>query len=334
MVEPFEDSVIRNGRKSRGHWLGAVAGAALVVLAGGCGSPPVAPPVAAAPAGRTAPARYPVTVTDDSGRRVTLPKWPERIVSLAPSHTETLFALGAGDRLVAVDSYSDYPAEAKERPRLNCWPRPPLEQIVALKPDLVVVFTQGDDFLRQMDTVRIPVVKLFPVSYPDTLAGIHRLGSLIGDEAAADRVVEALEARRRNVAKALQGAPRVRVMYELDPGDGSRPYVAGGGGLYGDLLTMSGAENVFGDLKAPSAQVSSEQVVARDPEVILLGDTRSPLRPQTPAMVAARPGWGALKAVLGKRVHPVNSDLLTRPGPRIAEGLELVARLLHPERFR
>jgi cobalamin transport system substrate-binding protein len=277
---------------------------------------------------------FPLTVSDDSGRQVTIPAAPQRIVSLAPAHTELLYALGIGDRVVAADTYSDYPPEARARAKLNCWPRPPLESIVALKPDLVLILTQGDDFIQQMERLRIPVLKLFPETYEKALEEIALLGRVTGTEREADRLVGTMRSRSISVEERLRGVKRKRVLYELDATDPARPFVAWNGGFYGAILRMAGGENVFDDSGAPSGQVSLEQVVARDPEVILLGDTQSPSHPQSRELVFKRPGWGRITAVRKRQVFPVESERITRPGPRLVEGLEEIARILHPDRFR
>jgi len=299
------------------------------LLLGGCRGGEIAPSASPPPAS----AGFPVTVTDDSGRKVTFSAPPQRIVSVAPAHTETLYALGLGDRVMAADTYSDYPLEAKAKATLNCWPRPPVEQIVALQPDLVVALTQEETLLKPMEAAKIPALKLFPQSYEKALEEILLLGKITGTEAAARKLVDGMRARTRAVQDRVAGARRVRVLYELDATDPNRPYVAGSGGFYGELLPLAGGENIFADLRVSTGPVSSEQIVARRPEVILLGDTRSPQAPQSPDTVGKRPGWSAIPAVRSGRVHAVNSDLITRAGPRLVEGLEVIARRLHPNRF-
>jgi iron complex transport system substrate-binding protein len=306
--------------------------AILLLLAAGCGRGTV--PVASSAGSGPPAAGFPVAVTDDMGRRVTVPAPPRRIVSLAPAHTETLYALGLGDHLVAADTYSDTPPAAKAKAVLNCWPQPPVERIVALRPDLVLVLTEGPEFLRQMEAARIPALKLLPDRYENVPGVIELLGRVTGAEAAAQKLAESLAARSRALKERLKGVRRKRVLYELDASDPARPYVAGNGGFYGELLTVAGGENIFRDLPAPAAQVNAETIVARDPEVILLGDTATPVQPQRPADVARRPGWAAISAVKSRQVFAVSSGKITRPGPRLVEGLEEVARLLHPERFQ
>jgi iron complex transport system substrate-binding protein len=305
-------------------------GAGLGLLLAGCAGPSRTVR-AAAPA--TPASGFPLTLEDDSGRKVTLKAPPRRIISLAGAHTETLYALGLGDRIVAADRYSDYPPEVKPKATLNCWPRPPAERIVALRPDLVVVFTEGEDFARLMERAGIPVLKLFPTSFAGTLERIRLLGQATGRSAGAETLVARMRGRVSAVRAGVGNAPLRRVLFEIDATDPGRPYVAGGAGVYGELLTMAGGENVFAALKLPAAQVSTEAVVAKDPEVILLGDANTPVRPQKPADVARRPGWSRISAVRAGRIFPVASERITRPGPRLVEGLEEIARRVHPERF-
>ena len=295
----------------------------LGLLASGCTPPsPQAMPASA------------VAVQDDFNRRVVFTGVPQRIVSLAPAHTETLYALGVGNRVVAADTYSDYPPEVKSKAVLQCWPRPPLEQIVALRPDLVVVLAEERGFIKQMEAAKIPVLKLFPSTVDRALEEIELLGTVTGRKARAAELTAGLRERLQKVRSRVAGTRPRTFVFELDAMDAAKPYVAGGGSLYGDLLRRAGGRNVFDDVKAPAGQVSAEQVVARNPEVIFLGDTRSPVRPQSPEQVRGRPGWNTVEAVKTRRIYPVNSDLLTRGGPRMVEGVETVARLLYPERFQ
>jgi iron complex transport system substrate-binding protein len=146
--------------------------------------------------------------------------------------------------------------------------------------------------------------------------------------------VDSMRARAAAVKKAVAGTRPPRVMYELDASDPARPYVAGSGGFYGELMTLAGGRNVFGDLPDTAVQVSSEQVVARNPEVVLLGDTNVPKHPQRTDSLRGRPGWAQVEAVRKGQVYAVDYDRITRPGPRLIEGLEELAKLLHPDRFR
>lgn len=317
--------------------------ALIVFLLPGCGAvnnsgaPPAPQPVTPNPPATGMPApggSFPLTLRDDAGREVTFAAPPQRIVSLAPSHTEAVYALGAGERVIAADTYSDYPSEARQKAILNCWPKPPLEKIVSLRPDLVLLFTEGAPVVQQMEALKLPVVKLFPESLEQTYTTLLRLGQLLGRSGPAEQVVAEMRGRVAAVQERVRGATPPAVLFELDALDPARPFVAGGSGFYGELLTLAGTRNLFADLKQPAGPVRAEQILSRNPEILFLGDTASPISPQSPDTVRRRPGWNTLKAVRAGRVYPVQSVRLTRASPRLVEGLEEIARLAHPERFR
>jgi iron complex transport system substrate-binding protein len=167
--------------------------AASLALLSGCAERP-AVPTPTAPGARSA---FPLEITDEGGRRVSLPAPPRRIVCLSPAHTENLYALGAGDLVIAEDNYSDYPAEARGKAKLNCWPRIPLEQVVGLKPDLVIVLTQEGEELRRMEAAGLRVIQLFPKTYEQTLDRILLLGRITGREARAREIVTGMRGERR-----------------------------------------------------------------------------------------------------------------------------------------
>ncbi len=291
------------------------------------------PGTGAQPTLPTASQQYPVTVTDDAGRTFTFAARPERIVSFTPGHTETLYALGAGARVVVTDKFSDYPPENAPKATLTTYPKPNLEELVSLQPDLLVVLTQGDEFLHAMEARGIPTLKLLPRTFEAALADIELLGDVVGARARAREITAAMRRRAAAVTAKAATAPKVRVFYELDGSDPAKPFAAGSSGFFGDLIPLAGGENVFGDLPRSSGQVSTEQVVARDPEMIILGDADLPYMPQTPEMVKARAGWAQVAAVRAGKVFAIPHAFLERPGPRLVEGLERLAKLLHPELF-
>ena len=277
---------------------------------------------------------FPLTLTDDAGIRSTFAASPRRIVSLNPGLTEITFALGAGNRLVAVDTFSDYPPEAKNvQPRLTTYPSPSTETIVGLKPDLVLALAERDEDLVQIRRQGIPVLKLFPRDFDAAVQTILTLGRLYGTPEAATAIGSDMLARRDAVAVAVADAPRPRVVEELDASEPDKPFVAGPNGFYGQLIDLAGGANIFGDLPGDVAQVGAESIVERDPEVIVLTDADLPFNPQTPEMVAARPGWDGITAVQNGAIYSVPGALYSTPGPRLIEGLENLAKLLHPDRF-
>jgi iron complex transport system substrate-binding protein len=283
---------------------------------------------------KQSPPSFPLSITDDSGTTSTFAAPPQRIVSLSPGLTEITFALGAGGRLVAVDTYSDYPPEAKTvQPRLSTYPHPSIETVVALKPDVVLSLADQDADIAQMRRLGIPVIKLLPRDFDASVGAIGTLGRLFGASDAADAVTTDMLARRAAVVAAVADASRPRVFEELDATDPNKPFAAGPNGFYGQLIELAGGVNIFDDLPGDFGQVGAEIIVSRDPEVIILTDADLPFNPQTPEMVAARPGWEAITAVQNGAIYAVPGSLYSTPGPRLIDGLEALATLLHPDRF-
>jgi iron complex transport system substrate-binding protein len=280
------------------------------------------------------PAGFPLTVTDDSGSSSIFAAPPQRVVSLSPGLTEITFALGHGDNLVAVDTYSDYPPEAKDiQPRLVTYPSPSVETIVSLKPDLVLSLAERDEDIALLRHQGIPVLKLFPKNFDAAVQTIQMLGRLYGSPDAGEAVASDMLARRDAVIAAVADAPRPRIYEELDASEPDKPFVAGPNGFYGQIIDLAGGTNIFGDLPGDVGQIGAESIVQRDPEVILLTDADLPFNPQTPEMVRARPGWSAITAVKNGAIYPVPGALYSTPGPRLVQGLEDLAKLLHPDRF-
>ena len=276
----------------------------------------------------------PITVTDDSGVQTTFSAPPKRIVSLNPGLTETVFALGAGDRLVAVDSYSDYPPAAQQiQPRLTTYPSVSIETIVSLKPDLVLALVERDDVLVPLRQQGVPVLKFLPKDFQAATEEIATLGRVLGTPDRGAALAAQMRARRDAIVQAVAGAPRPRLYYEMDASDPTKPFAAGPNGFYGQLVDLAGATNIFGDLPGDFSQVSAESVVARDPELIILADAYLPYNAQTPALVAARPGWDEISAVQTNAIYAIQEEYFAWPSPRLADGLESLAYLVHPDRF-
>lgn len=292
------------------------------------------PTPAASPTVQAAVAGFPVTVSDDDGNTLTFDRPPQRIISLSPGHTETLYALGLGDKVIMTDKYSDFPAENKSKATLVTYPKPNVEQLIALQPDLIVTLVEGGEFTQQMNAHGVKVLKLFPKTFDGTLKDIEILGRATGTEARARAITTAMRERANAVIAKTRNAPRPSVLYELDASDPTKPFVAGPGGFYGNLIPLAGGKNVFDDLKGSAGQVSAEQIIARNPSIIILGDAHVPYNPQTPAMVKARHGWDQIDAVRSDRIYVMDDALLSRPGPRLIDGLEQLAKLIHPELFR
>jgi iron complex transport system substrate-binding protein len=274
-----------------------------------------------------------LTLLDDVGRSVVMNGPPDRIVALAPSNTEILFALGAEDRIVAVDQWSDHPPAAKAKPRISPF-SPSLEQIVKLRPDLILAAHGSAEPVLPLDRQGVKVLVLAPRTLEDVYRNILLIGRIVEAEGRAKRLVDAMRRRVATVLAKVRGAPRPKVFVELDASDPIRPFTAGPGSFVDLLVQLAGGVNVAAASRTTWPQFSLEELLRADPDMIILADELVTMNPQTPQTVARRPGWGLLRAVGRGAIYPINPELISRPGPRIVEGLELMARRLHPDRFR
>ncbi len=273
-----------------------------------------------------------LTLVDDAGRSVILDGPPKRIMTLAPSNTEILFALGAEDRVVAVDQWSDYPPAAKAKPRISPL-NPSLEQIVRLRPDLILSTHGGAEPLLPLEQQGIKVLILSPRTLEDVYQNILLIGRIVDAGGRAERLVRAMRQRVAAVTASVRDAPRPTVFVELDGTDPTRPFTAGPGSFIDVLIRLAGGANVAAPSRTAWPQFSLEELIRADPDLIILGDALVPISPQTPEMVVRRPGWNLLRAVRRGAIYPIETEVVSRPGPRIVEGLELLARLFHPDRF-
>jgi iron complex transport system substrate-binding protein len=282
----------------------------------------------------TVPAAPELSFADGLGRSVTLPAPAQKIVSMAPSNTEILFAIGAGSQVVGRDEFSDYPAEAKSLPSIGgSMGQYSIEQVAALKPDLVLA--GGINTPEQVKALEDLGINVFYLGNPSTLeemyANLKLVAQLTGRETEAAALVESLEARVKAVDDKLAGVTdKPIVFYEIDASDPNKPYTTGPGTFIDLLIARAGGQNLPG-LTDAYPQVSLEQIVLADPAVILLGDA---LYGTTPEIVAARAGWSEIDAVKENRVLPFDDNLVSRPGPRLVDGLEALVLAIHPELYK
>lgn len=298
-------------------------------------APTTAPVPTLAPAPTAAPAADSTTIIDVAGRSVMIAGLPQKIISLAPSNTEILFALGLGPQILAVDDFSDYPAEAKGLPKVGGSNGTyNFEQIVAFEPDLVLVGgLTPPEVVKQLEDLKLTVVvaNSAETTFESILTDIGLVGQITGRASEAEQLTAALRQRFEEIkAKAATASTKPRVYWEIDATDAAKPYTVGPGNFVNDLIAVAGGINVFSDVESPFPQVGLEQVAAANPEVIILADAAYGI---TVESVLARPGWGEIAAVKQKQVYPIDDNLVSRPGPRIVDGLEAVAKLVHPELF-
>lgn len=300
-------------------------------------APAIAPtPAPASPAAVTVPTATSITVTDVAGRRVTLAAIPQRIVSLAPSTTEILFALDLGTQVVGVDDFSDFPAEAKSLPKIGgSGGKYNFEQIVSLKPDLILAAEiTAPEVIKKLEDLKlyVLVVTATKTTFENIFTSITLVGQATSRVDQARRVTDGMKQKLEAVkSKVATAKTKPRVYWELDATNPAKPFTVGPGSFVDDIITLAGGVNVFGTVSKPYPQVGAEQVVAANPEVIILSDAAYGI---TVESVLNRSGWQVIEAVKQKQVYPIDDNLVSRPGPRIVDGLEAAAKLIHPEVFK
>lgn len=259
------------------------------------------------------------------------PKPPQRIISVIPAVTEMLFALGAGDRVVAVGSFDKHPPEIGKLPRVGALLDPNLERILSLRPDLVAVYGSQSDLRAQLERAGVPMFVYSHAGLADVALTIEQLGGRIGAADRAREIVRGIAERLQAVKQSVEGRPRLRtlVVFGRESMALRGIYASGGIGFVHDMVTAAGGDNVFGDVKKESVQATAELIIARRPEVIL--ELRAePLGPERD--VKERAVWNVLAsvpAVRNNRVHIIVDRRTVVPGPRVGEGAEVLARVLH-----
>lgn len=268
------------------------------------------------------------TYTDGLGREVSIENTPKRIVSLSASNTEILFAIGAGDQVVGRDEFSDYPAEVVSIPSVGgSMGKYSLEQIAALEPDLILAAEINTP--EQVKAFEELDLTVYYLSNPKDIDGLYAnlllIGQITGNDKEAQTLVDGLKNRVDQVLNLEKPSSPIRVFYELDGSDPSKPWTPGKGTYMDLLLTLAGGENIGSTAGEGWLQISQEAILSADPQVILLGDAAYGI---TPEMVAERSGWSGISAVSDTRVYPFDDNLVSRPGPRLVDGLELIAEII------
>ena len=271
------------------------------------------------------------TFIDDAGRDVTIDHAPKRIISHIPPITETLFALGLDDRLVGVSDYCDYPEEAKEKPSVGNYWNPSLENIVALEPDLVL--TDGhSETIAPLDDLGIPFLIIDPTNIDEIFESIELLGRATGERSAAETLTKEMRDGFTKTTDKVADTTPVRVIYLVDATEINNPWTAGPGSFPDYLITMAGGTNIAARAGSAWAQISIEEIVDADPEYIILPGTHGTAF--TPREVLEEnAAWRETTAVKEGNIFIVEGDLVEGFGPRIVQGLEELAKIIHPELF-
>ncbi len=270
---------------------------------------------------------YPLTVQDDLGRTVVLPEAPKRVVVMLPSATETLCAIGACDLIVATDDYSNWPASVKSLPKVGGLYNPNIERILSFKPDLVIASKYGK-LADTLSRAGIPTYAVKTETFEDIFKTARALGRLVDREAEAEALVARIQAEvYRLESLAAKAKDRPTLYYEIDP----TPYTVGPNSFIGVLIAKARAKNIIPASLGLFPKISPELVVEKNPAVIVLGDAPYGI---TREKIEARPGWSGIRAVQDGRVCELSkeeTDVVHRPGPRVAQGLKVLIRCVHPE---
>jgi iron complex transport system substrate-binding protein len=277
----------------------------------------------------TPSALFPVELTDDEGTTVSIEAEPRRIVSLTPAETEILFAIGAGDRVVGkVEDIANYPPEAADIPVVGTFDAVDVEQIVGADADLVIAGGSGATPPAAIDQLRalgVPVLVVYASDLAGALADIELTGAAVGRSEEARALTASMRDGLDAIADATADAPRPRVFYET--GDQPSIYGIADDSVYAEMIELAGGTPITTG-SPTNWEMSGERLIAADPEVIVLGDSAYGV---TAEAVAARPGWANLTAVKENAIRPIDDILVTRPGPRLVEGLRLLVGAIHPE---
>lgn len=267
--------------------------------------------------------KYPLTITDDLGRTLTLKSEPKRIISMLPSHTETMFALGAGDKLVGIDGYSNFPKPQTDKlPKVGSAFQPDLEKILALKPDLILADdSKSSKLVGKLEAAGLTVYGGTAQTYNEVFEKIAVLGKIVNRETNATRLTTKMRGELNTLQQSVMKLPKVSTYFEVDPA----PYSVGPNSFIGTLITKAGGQTIIPASLGDFPKIDPELIVKANPQV-MIGLTLDEAK--------KRPGWAGLKAVTTGRVYKPNDeerDALSRPGPRLAVALKALIRTIHPE---
>ncbi len=268
---------------------------------------------------------------DEVGRAVTIPYPPKRIVSLAPNITEILFRLGLDEEIVGVSIHCNFPEKAKTKVQVGSYVSLDFERIVSLKPELIIATGAGNrkDMVDRLETLGFPTYVIFPKKLNDVLQSIRHLSQIVGREREGMEIIGGMERRRKRVMELTRGLPRPKVFLQI----GDAPVVTVGRNSFGDdLIHLAGGDNVAGKENEMYPRLGMEEILKRSPEVILISSMNP--RGDYVKILKEWSRWETIPAVKNGRIHLIDSDLIDRPSPRIIDGLEEIAKFLHPERFK
>lgn len=267
-------------------------------------------------------------MTDEIGRKVKIPHAAKKIVSLAPSITEILFALGLHDEIAGVTDFCDYPEAALKKPRIGGFVSPDIEKIVSLRPDLIIAIRDGNrlEVLHRLDDLGLSVYWIDPRGFDGVIGTIRNLGEVVGRPSESRRTAEEMVRKKENIVAATRALPRPRVFFQV----GDTPMITvGSRTLASDLIRLAGGRSISEDETIDYPLYSMETIMAMAPEIIIMSSMDS--KKNYPNLVKKWQRWKNLPAVRMNAIYVVDSNLVDRPTPRIVEGLEAMVRMIHPD---
>jgi iron complex transport system substrate-binding protein len=270
------------------------------------------------------------TFTDTLGRVVTISYPPKRILSLTPDITETLFALGLSDEIVGVTRFSNFPSAAKEKPRVGPYTNINVEAVINLEPDLILATRDGNPRrpIEKLERMGFPVYVVYPRDFDGIMTTIQQIGRIVGRENEGKTIAQQMEQRVKEVSQRVTGRKKPKVFLQI----GRSPiYTVAKGSFAHHLISLAGGDNIARDAKIPYPSYSREEILLKAPEVIIISSMY--VVSDHAQWLDEWKKWKILPAVKNHRLYTIDSDLIDRPSPRIVEGLERMARMIHPEVF-
>ncbi|MDP4095308.1 ABC transporter substrate-binding protein [Paenibacillus sp. P96] len=290
-------------------------------------------PQQTAPAAEPGATVYPLTVKDATGQEFTFEKAPEKVISVSPAETEALFAIGLDTEIVGVSDYDDYPEVAKSKPKMGGITKPNEEAIIAAQPDVVFTgISMDEEAVNKLRELGITIFKTDPKSVEDVMNNITLYGTIMDRQQEAKAITDKMKADVAEVQEGVKNigdSQRLRVYVEFSPG-----WTVGKGEFMDEMITLAGGENIASDTKGWN-QISEEKVIAANPDVILYSKSVVDENGQTlEQMIKGRDGWNHINAIRNNRIFGLDDNLISRPGPRVTEGLKEVAKGIYPEVFK
>lgn len=276
--------------------------------------------------------QYPLTVTDATGESFTFEKAPTKIVSVSPAETESLFALGLDNEIIGVSDYDDYPEAAKTKTKMGGVTKPNEESIIAADADIVFTgISMSEDAVKKLRELGITIFKTDPKSIDDVINNIETFGKITDHQEQAQKLVTQMKKDVTDVTeavKAVKPEEKKKVYIEFSPG-----WTVGKGEFMDELINVAGATNIAAD-KESWYQINEENVIASNPDVILYANDVVEDNKTLDQIIKARSGWDQIRAVKNNAVIGLDANLLSRPGPRVTQGLKDVAKAIYPDLFK